>query len=126
MERAIIIDDDRDMGNAVKLMLKLLDLDALAFTQAREGARYLLKANPLPAVAIVDLNMPEVNGWDVLEFVRRHPRLKKLPVIILTYETYPRFIEQARAAGADGYLCKPVTLDELDEAIRVARAARAG
>ena len=125
MEQAVIIDDDRDMANAIKLMFRLLDLDGVVFTRAREGAMYLLKTPQLPALAIVDLNMPEVTGWDVLEFIRRHPRLKDLPVIILTYETYPRFIEQAKAAGADAYLSKPVTLEELESAVRQVRAARA-
>lgn len=124
MQQAVIIDDDRDMANAIKLMFKLLDLDGIVFTRPREGATYLLNAPKLPALAIVDLNMPEVTGWDVLEFIRRHPRLKDLPVIILTYETYPRFVEQAKAAGADAYLSKPVTLEELEATVQKVLSAR--
>lgn len=123
MDYALIVDDDNDMANAIKLMLMLLDLEAQVFNNARDAANFLLNAKELPAVAIVDLNMPEVSGWDMLEFVRRHPRLKTLPFIILTSETYPRFREQARAAGADGYLTKPVTVDELEIAINRARSA---
>jgi two-component system chemotaxis response regulator CheY len=61
--------------------------------------------------------MPEVSGLDMLEFVRRRKEWKNLPVIMLSSEAADVTIDQAMALGADAYVTKPVTIDELEKAM---------
>ena len=64
---------------------------------------------------VLDINMPEVSGLDMLEFLRRRREWKDLPVIMLSSEAADIMVDQALLLGADGYVMKPVTIDELEK-----------
>jgi DNA-binding response OmpR family regulator len=64
---------------------------------------------------ILDINMPEVSGLDLLEFLRRRKEWKNLPVIMLSSEAADVTVDRALHLGADGYVMKPVTIDELEK-----------
>jgi two-component system chemotaxis response regulator CheY len=117
------VDDDGDMIQAVKLMLQLLGYETRSFLDAR-GAAKLLLAGEQPDVLMLDINMPEVSGLDLLEFVRKRDRWKHLPVIMLSSEAADLHIDKARELGADGYIFKPVTMEELEEVLLQAEAKR--
>ena len=121
MKEIWIIDDDEEMARAVGLMLTLLDCNATAFLNARTAVQTLLSGKK-PELMIVDINMPEVTGLDLIEFLRRRPEWKNLPIIMLSSEASDMMVEQAMAAGADAYITKPVTIDELEKALDVAFA----
>jgi len=72
----------------------------------------------LPAVMLLDLNMPRKNGFQVLEWVRAQPELKRLSVIILTASLRTEDVERAFDLGANAFLVKPATLDYLITMIR--------
>ena len=114
-----IVDDDEEMARAVTLMLKLLDCDARHFLNARLAAKAVLDGNR-PDLLILDINMPEVNGMMMLEFVRQRPEAKDLPVIMLSSEATDLQIDEAINKGADAYVTKPVTLEELEHAMKSA------
>jgi CheY-like chemotaxis protein len=76
---------------------------------------------PLPTVMLLDLNMPRKNGFEVLDWVRHQPLLKRLPVIILTASSRIDDIERAYDLGANAFLVKPVILDELTRMTRCLR-----
>jgi DNA-binding response OmpR family regulator len=114
-------DDDEEMTRAVRLMLHLLDFDMRSFFNARTTARALL-AGETPDILLLDINMPEVSGFDMLEFIRRRSQWDHLPVIMLSSETTDAQVDHGRQLGADAYLFKPVSLDELEAAIRTAQA----
>ncbi len=116
MKTVWIVDDDEEMGSAVALMLKLLDCTSKHFINARLGAQALL-AGPIPDMMILDINMPEVTGLDLLEFIRRRKEWKDLPVIMLSSEAADVTVDRAMQIGADGYAMKPVTLEELEKAM---------
>lgn len=116
MKTVWIVDDDEEMGKAVALMLKLLDCSSKHFINARMGAQALL-AGPIPDLMILDINMPEVTGLDLLEFIRRRKEWKDLPVIMLSSEAADVTVDRAMEIGADGYAMKPVTLEELEKAM---------
>lgn len=109
-----IVDDDDEMARAVALMLKLLEYEAKHFNHPRLAAQALL-AGKRPGLMILDINMPEVTGLDMLEFVRRRPDWKNLPVIMLSSEAADVMVEKAMKLGADGYVMKPVTIEELEK-----------
>lgn len=114
MKHIWIVDDDEEMGRAVSLMLKLLDCETRHFLNARSAAKSLL-AGGQPDMLILDINMPEVSGLDMLEFVRRRREWKNLPVIMLSSEAADVTVDQALQLGANGYVMKPVTIEELDK-----------
>ncbi len=123
MTIAWIVDDDEEMIGAIQLMLKLLKADSRYFLSARTAVEALM-VDKLPDVLILDINMPEVTGIDLLEFIRQHPEWKQLPVVMLSTEAADVQVDQALAMGADAYVTKPVSIDELGEALQKAFRAR--
>ncbi len=114
MKEIWIVDDDEEMGRAISLMLKLLDCNTKYFFNPRSAAQALL-AGGAPELMILDINMPEVSGLDMLEFLRRRQEWKNLPVIMLSSEAADVMVDKALKLGADGYVMKPVTIDELEK-----------
>ena len=114
MKLVWIVDDDEEMARAVSLMLQLLDCETKYFFHPRVAAQALL-AGGRPDMMVLDINMPEVSGLDMLEFLRRRKEWKDLPVIMLSSEAADVMVDKAMHLGADGYVMKPVTIDELEK-----------
>jgi len=119
MRQVWVVDDDEEMNRAIGLMLKMLDCEVMSFHNARSAAQTLLTGK-IPQMLILDINMPEVSGLDLLEFLRRRPEWKELPIIILSSESADSTVDQALKLGADAYVMKPVTIQELEKAMRTA------
>jgi two-component system chemotaxis response regulator CheY len=114
MKNVWIVDDDEEMSRAISLMLKLLDCESRMFLNARSTAEALL-AGERPDLLVLDINMPEVSGMDLLEFLRRDPEWVELPIIMLSSEVTDIQVDAAMERGADGYVFKPVTIEELEK-----------
>jgi len=119
MKQVWIVDDDEEMIQAVSLMLKLMDCQITSYFNARAAAEALL-AGGKPNLLILDINMPEVTGLDMLEFVRRRNQWQHLPVIMLSSEATDVMVDKALEIGADGYVTKPVTIEELERVMKQA------
>jgi len=116
MRQVWVVDDDEEMNHAIGLMLKVLDCEVISFHSARSAAQRLLSGKT-PELLFLDINMPEVSGLDLLEFLRRRREWKQLPVIVLSSESADHTVDQALQLGADAYVMKPATLEELQEAM---------
>lgn len=121
-----IVDDDEEMSHAVTLMLRMLDYDVVTHRDARSAVTKLAGGQAAPDLMILDINMPEVTGIDMLEYLRRPGGHRTIPVVMLSSETTDVQVDEAYAKGADAFVFKPVTLDELEGAIGKARAAHKG
>ena len=119
MKQIWIVDDDEEMSRAVGLMLKLLDCDVTNFYNVRSAAQSLASGN-MPDLIILDINMPEVSGLDMVEFLRRRSESKDLPIVMLSSESADTIVDKALKLGADSYVIKPVTIEELEEAMATA------
>ena len=119
MKQVWIVDDDQEMANAMSMMLELLDCKVTRFLNARSAAQTLLTSEH-PDMMVLDINMPEVSGLDLLEFLRRRSEWKDMPVVMLSSEAADVTVDRAMELGADGYVMKPVTIDELEKAINKA------
>lgn len=96
---------------------------------ARDGERALAcleemagdagTAPDLPSVVLLDLKLPRVSGLEVLERVRAHPRLRRLPVVVLTSSREEEDIRGAYDRGANSYLLKPPGPDDLNRLVRM-------
>ena len=123
MKVAWSIDDDAEMGYIIRLMLKAMGFEARSFLHPREAVQLMMEGSA-PDLIVLDMNMPGVTGIDVLEFIRSRDRWNHIPIIILSVESADEMVERAMNLGADGYVFKPMTMDELDEAIELAAQKR--
>jgi len=119
MRQVWIVDDDEEMSHAIGLMLNLLDCDTSSFFSVRSAVQRLLTGK-IPDLIILDVNLPEVSGLDMLEFLRRRPEWKNLPIVILSSEAADIVVDRAFELGADSYVMKPVTIEELEKAMSAA------
>lgn len=119
MRHVWIVDDDEEMSHAIGLMLNLLDCDTTSFLTVRSAVQTLLTGK-MPDLIILDINLPEVSGLDMLEFLRRRPEWKALPVVMLSSEATDTIVDKALELGADSYVMKPVTIEELEKAMGTA------
>ena len=71
------------------------------------------QAHPVPKMMLLDLKMPRLSGFDVLDFVRKQPGLRQMPVIIFSSSNDPKDVRRAYDSGANSYLCKPHSNDDL-------------
>ncbi len=113
------IDDDAEMGYIIRLMLKAMGFETRSFLHPREAVQ-LMMHGAMPDLIVLDMNMPGVTGLDVLEFIRARNRWDHIPIVILSVESADEMVERAMSLGADGYVFKPMTMDELEETIEMA------
>ena len=85
------------------------------FGRGRHAARASVA---LPAVVLLDLNLPKLGGREVLQALRAEPRMRGLPVVVLTTSAEPFDIDDVYALGANSYIQKPVEFDRFIEAAR--------
>ncbi len=119
MSEGLIIDDNRQTADALQQMLGLLDLPAR--TAYGSSAAMSVLAGSVPGFICLDINMPGVDGTEVLAYIRREPRLMKVPVIVITSDDQPETRQHVLRGGAQAMVIKPVTLDVLEAALKKAR-----
>jgi two-component system OmpR family response regulator len=119
--RVLIIDDDKSTGALIELALHSAGCQTRLARNRQEIAE-ALGAKPLPHLVLLDVLMPEVNGFDVLNRIRQHPALQKIPVLMLTALSDRKDIARGLTLGADGYVTKPVLPSVLLQAVEAALA----
>jgi two-component system chemotaxis response regulator CheY len=124
VKTAWFVDDDEEMVRVIQKMLKVLDYRTKTFHTARASAKVLLGGEQ-PDILIIDIHMPEVSGFELLKFVRDHHEWDTITILMLSSEVSEVQVDKATKLGADGYVFKPVTLDELEIVISMARENRA-
>ncbi|MBZ4422171.1 response regulator [Myxococcus sp. RHSTA-1-4] len=104
------VDDDPDILLAFK---DVLEMEGYAVLLARSGreALELLRKGARPAVILLDLMMPDINGWDFRELQAADASLASLPVVVVSGQGVSA--SDVARLGVDGYLKKPVDLDQL-------------
>jgi two-component system chemotaxis response regulator CheY len=102
----LVVDDSKVMREMVIACLRAQS--GWSFTQAASGLEAIerLSLRPFDAV-VLDLNMPDIGGIEVLEFVRAQDQLRSLPILVVTSRGDPTSRERAMSAGASRYLTKP-------------------
>jgi len=119
MSEVLIIDDNRQTADALHQMLDVLGIEARV-SYGSSPALALLE-NITPRAILLDINMPGVDGIEVLGFLRREPRLAKVPVIVITSDDQPETRKKVLQGGATTMLIKPATLDSLESALKMAK-----
>lgn len=117
MQKILIVDDSATIRKMVRASLR--SLDVAEFVEAANGLEAIeqIALGPV-ALIILDLNMPDMHGVDVLKFVRRHQGCRDVPIVVLTTRDDDASRDTAIAAGATQYLTKPFVPQALLAAAR--------
>ena len=106
-----------EAGSAHRLTVVSDGAEALDYLFAR-GAHAGRAATDLPAVVLLDLNLPKLNGREVLQAIRSDPATRSLPVVVLTTSDEPFDIEATYALGVNSYIRKPVDFEQFVAAVK--------
>lgn len=112
----LIIDDDSRNLFALRLALKSRGYTAICCHDAKEGMA-LLKSEPAIDIVLLDMMMPDMDGYEALAHLRAIEEYKCLPLIAVTAQAMPGDRERCLAAGAWDYVSKPIDIDKLMTAI---------
>ena len=113
----LVVDDDPDLQKLLGMYLRLEGFAVRPATN-RDAILIGLRTQPTPDLVLLDVQMPDANGFDVLAKLRLHPALKTLPVIMLTAETTREAVLKGLKGGADGYVTKPFEPENVVKAIK--------
>ncbi len=113
----LCIDDDVPL---VRILARKLTFDGYEARTATDRQTIVaeLKKLPSPDLILLDVGLPGINGFDLLQKLRQHPKLGSVPVIMLTGHVSPEDVLRGMTNGADGYVSKPFQFDALAVAIK--------
>ena len=121
--RILVVDDAPANIRLMRLILGETNYEVLEATDGREALE-LIRADP-PDAVLLDVTMPGMSGYEVCKAVRGDPRLKTLPVLLVTGLSQPEERARGIAAGATDFICKPFDRRELIARLRAALSSAA-
>lgn len=115
-KRKIVAVDDS--GIILKMLIKVLgeSYDLHAFSSGKRALQFLKEKTP--DLIILDIDMPEINGYDMLKMIKEREHLKEVPVIFLTSNNDKSHVVKAVAVGAKDYVVKPIDEDILSRKVQ--------
>lgn len=115
----MVVDDDEDGRTMVRTILESRDFDVVDCASGKEALE-ALENDPLPKLVLLDIMMPEMNGYDTLISLKQKPRTQELPVIFLTAKGDPEDLMVGyNNYGVEYYITKPFTTSQLLAGIRL-------
>ena len=113
----LVIEDDRALGT---LLAQRFTAEGYAVRVAanREQILAALRSLPLPDLVLLDVILPDANGFDVLTRMKQHPKLRAVPVVMLTGQATRASVMRGLVSGADGYITKPFDVDILVRGVK--------
>jgi hypothetical protein len=116
--KALLVDDDARNIFALSSVLERRGMDVLTATTGREAIS-ILKADRGISIVLMDIMMPEMDGYETIQAIRADPSVRRLPIIALTAKAMKGDRERCLEAGASDYLAKPVNTEQLLSALRI-------
>ncbi|HET9393097.1 MAG TPA: HAMP domain-containing protein [Candidatus Rubrimentiphilum sp.] len=117
-KKVLIVDDDARNIYALSSALEAHHLQSVSAESGQEGIDHLMR-DPAIDIVLMDIMMPEMDGYETIRRIRGNPRFKDLPIIALTAKAMKGDRESSIAAGASEYISKPVDMDQLISLLRV-------
>ncbi len=110
--KVLVVDDDVRNIFALTALLENHDVETLSATDGRSAIR-LLETTPDVSLVLMDIMMPDIDGYETMRQLRQSPQFRTLPILALTAHAMPGDREKCLEAGASDYITKPVNSDEL-------------
>jgi len=117
-KKVLIVDDDARNIFALTTVLENQKMDVLSATNGRQAIE-LIQNTPELSVALMDIMMPEMDGYQTMREIRKDPKLRALPILALTAKAMKGDREKCLEAGASDYIAKPVNIEQLLSLLRV-------
>jgi len=117
-QTVLLVDDDARNIFALSSVLERRGMHVLTATTGKEAVA-LVESGPDLALVLIDIMMPEMDGYATTALIRQNPRFRRLPIIALTAKAMKGDREKCLQAGASDYLAKPVNTDQLLSALRM-------
>jgi len=112
MKKILVIDDDHKNIFALTAILRSRGFEVLSALSAGEGLSMMSKGSGI-GIVLLDMMMPDVDGYEMLSRIRGNEELRSMPVIAVTAQAMTGDRERCLAAGADDYVSKPIDVDRL-------------
>jgi DNA-binding response OmpR family regulator len=116
MAKIVIAEDEPDIRELIAFTLRFAGYEVITGSNGEEG--YELTKKERPDLAMFDVRMPKMTGYDACKKVKADPEIAHIPVIFLSAKGQESEIEQGLAAGAEEYLLKPFAPDQLTERVK--------
>jgi len=116
--RVLIVDDDARNIFALAGVLENHEMDVLTATNGRQAIE-MLAESPDVNMVLMDIMMPEMDGFETMREIRKDPRFRGLPILALTAKAMKGDREKCLEAGASDYIAKPVNIEQLLSLLRV-------
>lgn len=119
MTTALVVDDIRQTADSICQMLAFFNIEAVP-VYGGLAALLSIRDKP-PDIIFMDISMPGFDGFEVIGFIQREPKLAKVPVVVVTLDDQPETRERAMQSGAVDVLIKPVSIDALEGVLKKAK-----
>jgi CheY-like chemotaxis protein len=116
--KALVVDDDARNIFALTTILENQEMEVLSATNGRQAIE-IIQNQPELSVVLMDIMMPEMDGYETLREIRKQPEFRSLPILALTAKAMKGDREKCLEAGASDYIAKPVNTDQLISLLRV-------
>jgi HAMP domain-containing protein/CheY-like chemotaxis protein/signal transduction histidine kinase len=116
--KVLVVDDDVRNIFALNSLLERHQMEVISATNGQDAIK-VVDATPDLALVLMDIMMPEMDGYETIRRIRTHPQLRRLPIIALTAKAMKGDREKCLEAGASDYVAKPVNTDQLMSLVRM-------
>jgi CheY-like chemotaxis protein len=116
--KALVVDDDARNIFALTTLLESQDMDVISATNGRQAVELVQSTDDL-SIILMDIMMPEMDGYETMRAIREEPQFRSLPIIALTAKAMKGDRAKCIEAGATDYITKPVDLEQLFSVLRV-------
>jgi DNA-binding response OmpR family regulator len=121
--KVLVIEDDE---GAADLMLALLRKEGLSVEHTEDGKSGIERARvQTPDLVIVDLMLPKMHGFEVIEHLREEEQFKGLPILVVSSKSFLQDVEGAKEVGATEFITKPYDIDKFSDTVRRLLAGKA-
>ena len=104
-EKIIVIEDNIDNQNLLRLLIEREGYSVVTAINGQDGLNVIRQEQP--DLIVLDLSMPVVDGWEMIELVKADPRIESIPIVVVTAHLQPGEKHKVFEAGCNGYVFKP-------------------
>ncbi|MFX1361643.1 MAG: two-component system response regulator, partial [Promethearchaeota archaeon] len=109
----LVVDDEPDIVNLTQKFLELENYDTITCNNGKEALKIVEEKYPGIVLILLDVMMPGLSGWEVLQSLKSNDLFKDILIVLFTVKSFNEDIQKGKALGADGYITKPFSGNDL-------------